>query len=217
VAFGRPHTYVVSLMHCSRLWTWCAVSFTPRWMCPMLVIRWLVSVTSGIGINGDSVLSAVTTSYLPPTITALSSSVNGLKSMVREISCWQAVCVSSVLLRRRETLLLHALSVQGGDAVVLTGVNFGPMGSLEPVVQYGSSGRLFFAVNCTALAPSTSSAGGATQQLQCVSSPGVGANLTWTVTTSLQRSVPFFQPGSAAAGQSASRCDYGEPLLSYSS
>ena len=101
-------------------------------------------------------------------------------------------------------VLFVFVSMQGGDIVIVTGFNFGPMGSLDPVVRYGSGGRSFVGVNCTQLAASVTSVGGATQQLQCWTSPGVGANLTWTVTTSLLSSAAFFHPG-AAAGSSASR------------
>jgi hypothetical protein len=47
-----------------------------------------------------------------------------------------------------------SMATTGGDIVTVTGTNFGPMGSLEPLVQYGSNGRVFTAGSCTALGPS---------------------------------------------------------------
>jgi hypothetical protein len=73
-------------------------------------------------------------------------------------------------------------------------------------VQYGSGGRLFTAVNCSAVGPTAQDE--ALQQVQCLSAPGVGMNLTWTVMVRGQVSQPFVQPGSPAAtasGVSASR------------
>jgi hypothetical protein len=83
-------------------------------------------------------------------------------------------------------------------------MNFGPMGSTDVIVQYGSGGRKFTAVNCTVLVPSASNAGGATQSLQCLSAMGVGADLWWTVTAGLQVSPLFALPG-GVSGTSASR------------
>lgn len=74
---------------------------------------------------------------------------------------------------------------------MVVGQNFGPLGAVDIVVQYGSDGRTFVASNCSALAPSSTSAGGATQQAVCQSAPGVGKNLLWTLTSRGQTSAPF--------------------------
>jgi hypothetical protein len=87
--------------------------------------------------------------------------------------------------------------------VVVSGVNFGPMGSTDTVVQYGSNGRVFTAVNCSALGPAESSAGGATQEVRCLSAPGIGKGLVWTVTARGQVSAPFGLGGSLASGYQA--------------
>jgi hypothetical protein len=44
-------------------------------------LRWRVSVTSP-GVTGDTVLSTVTTGYLPPAITSLSASATSLRTTV---------------------------------------------------------------------------------------------------------------------------------------
>jgi hypothetical protein len=76
------------------------------------------------------------------------------------------------------------------------------MGSVGAVVQYGSSGRVFTATNCSAVR--ASSVANASQELTCRSAPGVGRNLTWSVTVGQQTSDLFYLPG-GPAGQSASQ------------
>ncbi len=102
---------------------------------------------------------------------------------------------------------------QGGERVTLWGANFGPMGSLEPVVRYGSGGRSFTAVNCSALAAPVGGPAGAVQQTECLSVPGVGQDLLWTMTTRSLVSVPFAQPMAGNATASASR--YLPPAIAF--
>jgi hypothetical protein len=100
--------------------------------------------------------------------------------------------------------VVHVMSWQGGEVVIVSGTNFGPMGSVDMVVQYGSGGRVFTATNCSALGPAQSTVGGANQQVQCVTAPGVGKDLNWTVSAKGQRSAPFRLSG-PVVGVSASQ------------
>ena len=97
--------------------------------------------------------------------------------------------------------------MQGGEWVTLHGSNLGPMGvafdTPDAYIVYGSGGRTFTASNCTGLTPSTSTLPGSSQQTQCLSAPGVGRNLTWTVTRKSLTSAPFLLPGAPSGGSAS--------------
>jgi hypothetical protein len=100
---------------------------------------------------------------------------------------------------------------QGGESVTVVGTNLGPLNAAFAApnfVNYTSGGRTFTAVNCTTLtlAPSTPDLSSPNlQQTVCLSAPGVGAGLLWTVTRVGLVSPPFAMPGGPTPTQSASR------------
>ena len=80
-------------------------------------------------------------------------------------------------------------STGGGDTVVLTGNNFGPVGALIDFVVYGATvvpgvnpysavSSVLLAQGCAVTVPHT--------QITCTTAPGVGSNLVWTVSIASQ-------------------------------
>lgn len=69
----------------------------------------------------------------------------------------------------------------GGEAVNITGLNFGPLGTAVDTVTYGPTGSEFTAGGCTLVVAHT--------LISCATVPGAGAGLSWYVTITGQRSV----------------------------
>ncbi len=98
-------------------------------------------------------------------------------------------------------------NTDGGQVVRISGLDFGPASATAGVVNDGlitvvygpaSSPALYVATNCT-----VSSASISASALQCITAPGIGADLYWSVTI-----------GGQAAGTTVGPTSYGSPIVS---